>query len=431
MGVPTQQPSGYPTTRSSNQPSTIPSVTPTIYPTDIPSQQPTRNPTRKPSCQPSLSPTRQPSACPSSPTVRPLPPRGWEDASEDDNSSLSSNSVGNAAGSDLNENDYMGTTGSENNEFRMPAPVVTTDSDEDPSVSPPPDSTNLAILGFWSFRTRLVFSYGIERGNERDISVTAPADVRFSTQSYDSNVQISGDEYEGEDEEEGGGGGDEEEGGGGGDEEEVQVGGRSGVNVTEEFSDERGQLLRISSQNSAYLVEDRSRDDANSGIGRVSEEYESYRLPEDAYERRYVEEYHTGSDAPISFDGVVLVPEQRVESSSAAENTKVSVIASDNEAIYIVMFKAVFIPADATAIIEERILDASGGLENDRLRLEAEAYFSVTTKQEREDIEKHSLAQIDDALKQQSADSTINPNLLQNLSKQSSLEIVSLSLPRS
>ena len=32
------------------------------------------------------------------------------------------------------------------------------------------------------------------------------------------------------------------------------------------------------------------------------------------------------------------------------------------------MFKAVFIPADATAIIEERILDASGGLENDRLR---------------------------------------------------------------
>ena len=65
------------------------------------------------------------------------------------------------------------------------------------------------------------------------------------------------------------------------------------------------------------------------------------------------------------------------------------------------------------------------------MRLEAEAYFSATTKREREDIEKQSLAQIDEALKQQSSDVTINPNLLQNLSKQSSLEIVSLSLPRS
>ena len=65
------------------------------------------------------------------------------------------------------------------------------------------------------------------------------------------------------------------------------------------------------------------------------------------------------------------------------------------------------------------------------LRLEAEAYFSVKTKREREDIEKQSLAQVDEALKHSADPAKINPNLLQNLSQQSSLEIVSLSLPSS
>ena len=83
--------------------------------------------------------------------VRPLPPRDWEDASEDDNSSLSSNSIGNVAGPDLNENDYVGTTGSENHEFRMAAAVVTNELDQESSVTPPPDSATLAIRGFWRY----------------------------------------------------------------------------------------------------------------------------------------------------------------------------------------------------------------------------------------------------------------------------------------
>ena len=34
--------------------------------------------------------------------------------------------------------------------------------------------------------------------------------------------------------------------------------------------------------------------------------------------------------------------------------------------LLVAMFKAVFIPADSSVIIEERTFDASGGLENDR-----------------------------------------------------------------
>ena len=112
------------------------------------------------------------------------------------------------------------------------------------------------------------------------------------------------------------------------------------------------------------------------------------------------------------------------------------------------MFKAIFIPEDSSAI-QERLLDSSGGLEKDRyfllnvnwnekvfislslsLRIASESYFSVLSKREREEINSRALEEVDEAIKrQQLQPSSISPNLLQNLSSQSSVEIISLSLP--